>query len=152
MDKLTPTEKAIQDGVIANLNLVGFDFADRRHPLPPSSRGRGVAWRQNVGTAVAKDEFGRTTRSVDFGFKGQADLLLIFPGGRFGSIEFKNANGKLRPEQLVYRDACISIGSFYELGRSTPYVLRMIRDEVIRLGYSSLIQRDPLERLLRAAA
>lgn len=149
MVKLTPTEKATQDATLANLHLVGI--VDQRTD-PELALDVGLAWRQNVGTAQARDGHGNVTRSVDFGFAGLSDVLIILPGGRFCAIEFKNANGQLRPAQRRFRDRVVRLGGVFILGRSVAFVLRELRLELIRSGHGHLIHEVPLTRLLQACA
>jgi hypothetical protein len=117
---LSPSEKAIQDATIANLHLVGcIDVREDRDFVTDL----GLGARMNVGTAIARDEHGRTTRSVDFGFTGLSDYIVIIPVvGRFCPIEFKNANGRLRPAQKRFLDRCARLGAPGILGRSVGSV------------------------------
>lgn len=149
MANLTPSEKAIQDATLANLHLVGI--VDQRLD-PKLELDLGLAWRQNIGTAQARDQHGSVTRSVDFGFPGLSDVLIILPGGRFVPVEFKNANGQLRPAQRLFRARCLRIGVPFLLGRSVPYVLTELGGLVVSAGFGHLIDRPGLDRLLRACA
>lgn len=150
MVKLTPTEKAIQDATIANLHLVGI--IDQRED-PDLVGDQGLGWRQNVGTAQARDGHGVVTRSVDFGFSGLSDYLIILPGcGRFCPVEFKNANGRLSPAQRRFLERSARLGAPGILGRSVAYVLTEIRQRVIAAGCGHLVKQAELERLLRACA
>lgn len=57
------------------------------------------AWRNNTG--ALKDNKGRLVR---YGKKGSADIIGILPDGRFLSVECKRPGGKIRPEQIGFRD------------------------------------------------
>jgi hypothetical protein len=71
-------------------------------------------WRQNTGRLPDP----RTGRWISFGLKGSADILGILRGGRFLAIETKTPTGRLRPEQVAFRDMVTSLGGLYVVARS----------------------------------
>lgn len=72
-----------------------------------------MVWRNNVG--VAKD---RTGQAIRFGVPGSADVLgILAPHGRMIGVECKSAVGRLRPDQIRWRDAFESRGGLYILAR-----------------------------------
>lgn len=69
--------------------------------LAVGSRADARIFRMNVGTA--RDPF--TKQVVKFGVPGMGDLLVLHASGRFLWIEVKSETGRLRPEQIRFRDA-----------------------------------------------
>lgn len=80
--------------------------------------GRVLLWRNNVGVD--------TTRGVRFGLGvGSPDLVgVLRPDGRMLACEVKTPEGRLRPEQRMWRDAFIAAGGLYILARSPEDALR----------------------------
>jgi hypothetical protein len=76
-------------------------------------------WRQNVGKAYpislkSRLMRGESCRPVDYGQKGQADILgIVSPSGRGLAIEVKMPGERLRPEQALWRDMWVKYGGIY---------------------------------------
>lgn len=74
-------------------------------------------WRANAGTALVPTSSGRL-RPVRMNIPGCPDLIgWIAPDGTFLGIECKGAHGRLRPEQIAFRDRLTADGGIYILAR-----------------------------------
>ena len=74
-------------------------------------------WRANAGTALVPTSAGRL-RPLRMNIPGCPDLIgWIAPNGIFLGIEVKGARGRLRPEQIAFRDRLVADGGIYILAR-----------------------------------
>lgn len=90
--------------------------------LALGSRTDCRVWRQNTGRLP--DRYGRW---ITFGVPGCPDILgVLRPSGRLISIEVKTATGRLRPEQIAFRDMLVSHGALYILARSIDDAVRAV--------------------------
>jgi hypothetical protein len=71
---------------------------------------RAMPWvrlfRRNVLKLKVIDARTQKDRMVIAGIAGQSDLYFYTYGGRCGEVEIKSQNGRLSPEQRVWRDWC----------------------------------------------
>lgn len=75
-----------------------------------------------VGNFEARGRPGSPIRTVNVGIKGLCDLHGWRRGGQAVEVELKSATGRLRPEQLHWRDWCLAWGIQH-------YVLSARKDE-----------------------
>lgn len=74
-------------------------------------------WRANAGRAMVPTATGGL-RPVQVNIPGCPDIIgWIAPHGRFVGIECKSDRGKLRPEQIAFRDRLVADGGVYIVAR-----------------------------------
>lgn len=91
--------------------------------LAIGSRPDCRVWRSNTGAAR-----GRGGRLIRFGIRGQADILGLTATGRFLAIEVKSATGRLRAEQIAFRDLIQRFNGLYILARSAEDAVSQIEN------------------------
>lgn len=70
-------------------------------------------WRQNSGTVFAGN------RMIKLGEAGLPDIIIVIPpGGRLLGMEVKSEKGKLRPDQIAFREKAEQCGARYVVVRS----------------------------------
>lgn len=83
-------------------------------------------WRANAGRALVATA-GGGLRSMQVNIPGCPDLIgWLSPSGKFIGIECKGDRGKLRPEQIAFRDRLEKDGGLYIVARSVEDVDRVL--------------------------
>lgn len=59
---------------------------------------------------------------------GVADLLLLFPGGRYGFLELKARGGRQSPEQREFQAIVERMGGLYAMARSFEVADRIVEE------------------------
>ena len=79
-------------------------------------------WRANAGRALVPTASGGL-RSMQVNIPGCPDIIgWLAPAGRFVGIECKSDRGRLRPEQVAFRDTLTRMGGIYIEARSVADV------------------------------
>lgn len=94
--------------------LVEVLKALRAHPL--------VSWCERMNSGAARIG----SRFVRFGWTGCPDLLGQMKDGRLLGVEVKAANGKLRPEQVLFLERIRAAGGVAFVARDCRDVLRQL--------------------------
>lgn len=76
------------------------------------------AWRMNTGATRVGERF------IRFGTPGMADIIGIYPGGRFLAVETKSPKGRLRPTQEVWLQRVRDAGGVALVVRSLEELIR----------------------------
>lgn len=85
------------------------------------SHPRVRLWRANAGRAYLG------SRPIQVNIPGTPDLIgWLAPSGRFVGIECKGDRGRLRPEQIAFRDTLARMGGLYIEARSVADVDRVL--------------------------
>ncbi len=64
---------------------------------------------------------------------GLPDVLIFCPNNKIIYIELKTSKGKLRPEQKKFRDRCNMLSAIYNVCRTMPEVINVIKTELKEL-------------------
>lgn len=80
------------------------------------------AWRMNTGATRAGERF------IRFGTPGMADIIGIYPGGRFLAVETKSPKGRLRPTQEVWLGRVRDAGGVALVVRSLDDLVKGLAD------------------------
>ena len=101
---------------------------------------RIMHWRQNVGSRVDLDRYGKK-RFIKFGRKGAADIFACV-NGMLVAIEVKDAKGRQSEHQRAFEQEVIAAGGIYILCRSLEDMVENLplpKQQKLRLGEKDFV-------------